>query len=168
MTMHDDFYTLVDAATSHQVVFANENGKRPERPFITLQVSVGAPQPIHRGPVDDDGLQRISAHRPVTVQLQCYGAGSWGVLDELQLKLYTDSMSDLAESLNIALQREPRLQDVPALLDDTKYESRAILDLEAMYTAGIDDDVGYIETVNGTIETTPGIAPELDFTMTLP
>lgn len=169
MSLHDDFLQLVAAATTRPVIFANENGKRPpQRPFVTLQITVGAPQPVHRGPVDDDGVQRISAHRPVSVQLQCYGAGSWDVLDELQLRLYTDSMSELAESLNIALQREPRLQDVPALLDGTRYESRAILELEAMYTAGVDDDVGFIETVNGNITTTPGDGPSLDFTVTLP
>lgn len=169
MTPLDAFGQLIEAATDRPVIDANENGRRPpERPFITLQVSVGRPLPVHRGRVDGDGMQIISGHRPVSVQLQCFGKRSWDVLDSLQLKLYSDSVSNLAESLNISLQREPRLQDVPALLDGTRYEPRAILDLEAMYTAAIEDDVGFIETVNGTVTTTPGAAPELEFTVTLP
>lgn len=169
MPVHDDFYDLFSAATDRPVVFANENGKRPpQRPFITLQLEVGQPQPVHRGRVDDDGIRKITSHRPITLQLQCYGADSWSVLEQLQLSLYSDALQELAETLNISLQREPRLQNVPALLDDTKYEPRAILDLEAMYTASTEEDVGYIETVNGTGTTTPGTAPELEFTVTLP
>lgn len=169
MAVHDDFLSLFAAATIRPVIFANENGKRPpQRPYLTLQLEVAAPMPVHTSIVGADGVRRVSAHRPVTVRLQCYGAGSWDVLDQVQLTVYTESMLDLAESLNIALQREPRLQDVPALLDGTRYESRAILELEAMYTAGVDDDVGYIETVNGNITTTPGDGPSLDFTVTLP
>jgi len=168
MAVHDDFYQLISVAVDCEVVLANDNGPRASRPFISMQIAVGEPQPVHRGRVDDDGKQPISAHRPVSVQLQCYGDGSWDILDALQLKLYADGMIDLAESLNIAVLRQPRLQDVPALLDGTKYESRAILDIEAMYTAVIEDDVGYIETVNGTVTTTPGAAPEIEFTVTLP
>lgn len=168
MAAHEDFLTLFEAATTRPVIFANENGKRPQRPYVTVQLQLASPLPVHTGPVDGNGQRRLSAHRPVTIQLQCYGDGSWGVLDQMQLTLYTDSLLNLAESLNIGLQREPRLQDVPALLEGTKYEPRAILDIEAMYTGSIEEEVGIIETVNGTGTTTPGTAPELEFTVTLP
>ncbi len=166
---HESFYTLIStAAAPLKVIYSDQNGKRPARPYITLSVQVGQPGPSHHGPVSDEGVRVVSSHRPVSIQLQCYGADSLEILDRLQLVLQRESIQGLSEQLNISTLRPVRLQPVPALLDGVSYESRAILDLESMYTASITDEVGVIESVEITMDTTPGESPPRPLMTLLP
>lgn len=166
---HESFYTLISTAASPlKVIYSDQNGKRPARPYITLSVQVGQPGPSHHGQVDDEGVRVISSHRPVSIQLQCYGADSLEILDRLQLVLQRESIQGLSEQLNISTLRPVRLQPVPALLGGVSYEPRAILDLESMYTASITDEVGVIESVEITMDTTPGESPPRPFMTLLP
>lgn len=149
MSAHDDFWTLFDAATTVPIIFANGNGPRPPKPYATLQLSVAQPQPAHHGRVNEEGIRPVSAHRSASVQIQVYGEGSWGIAESLAMTLHTDRLQMLAEELNLTINENIRIQDVPMLMDNSTYEPRAILDLQATYTAHIDEDVGFIETVRG-------------------
>lgn len=165
----DDFYTLIStAAAPCLVIYSDQNGKAPARPYITLSVQVGRPGPSHHGPVNNDGIRIISSHRPVSIQLQCYGADSLEILDRLQLALQREAIQELSEQLNISTLRPVRLQPVPALVEGVTYEPRAILDLESMYTASIEDNVGVIESVEITMDTSPGESSPRTFMTLLP
>lgn len=149
MSVHNDFWSLFSAATPVPIIHANQNAPRPPKPYIDMRLTMGVPYPVHHGRVSDDGVRAISSHRDVTVQLQVYGDGSWGIAEGLALSLSKESLIDLSETLNISINDQVRIQDVPMLLDTATYESRAILDLQATYTASVIDDVGFIETVRG-------------------
>lgn len=167
MTVHSDFYTLFDEATPVPIIFANQNGPRPPKPYITLRLSVASPLPVHTGPTDDAGIRELSAHRAALAQLQVYGPGCWEIAEQLAMSLSKESIQALAETLNITINERVRIQDVPALVDTATYEPRAILDVEASYTTHIDDDVGFIQTVHGEIDTEPGTVPPESFIATV-
>lgn len=150
MSVHDDFWSLFSAATPVPIIHANQNAPRPSKPYIDMRLAVGVPYPVHHGRVNDDGMRAISSHRDVSVQLQVYGEGSWDIAESLALSLSKESLIDMSETLNISINDQVRIQDVPMLLDAATYESRAIVDLQATYTAAVIDDVGFIETVRGT------------------
>lgn len=149
MSVHHDFWSLFSAATPAPIIHANENGSRPPKPYIAMRLALGVPHPVHHGRVNGDGIRAISSHRDVSVQLQVYGEGSWDIAESLVLSLSKESLIDMSEMLNISINDQVRIQDVPMLLDTAAYESRAIVDLQATYTASINDEVGYIETVRG-------------------
>lgn len=167
MSAYLDFHALFSAATDREIIPANDNGEKPAKPFITLRVDTANPQPIHKGRVDDDGIRLLSSHRGASIRLQVYGVGSWEIAERLALSLSKESIQALAEELNLSINERVRIQDVPALMDNATYESRAILDIDASYTASVDDDVGFIETVHGEIDTEPGTVPPQSFIATV-
>lgn len=161
------FYQLFAAATDKTIIPANDNGPRPKKPYITLQVRMSSPQPVHRGAIDDEGEQALYSHRSAEIQLQVYGAGSWVVAESLAMKLHSEYLQELSDTLNISIDDQVRIQDVPMLIDTTTYESRAIIDMTGSYTASFDDDVGFIALVNGALDTESDAMPSLPFTVHL-
>jgi|GEM_PF-936122 len=140
------FEALIDPMP---MILAPSNGPRPGTVFATIQVTPGQTLPAHQGRVDQQGVRKLFGPRVVQVQIQCYGSGSWDVLDALAMNLSTQAALESSEAANISILSVERLQSVPALMDNQKYEDRAILDLTAHYIAAIDEDVGFIETVEG-------------------
>lgn len=162
--MQDDFWSVISMAASPvPVILANGNGPKLERPFATLRVTAGLPQPMQRGLLDDDGIQAIEAIRPVTLELQIFGEEASEIASRIFLSLSRDSVQSEAENRNVSVLDEVTIQDVPALVDGVTYEPRALMTIAAAYTATIYDDVGLIETVIGEIGTTPGNYPPTPF-----
>ncbi|CAG9173084.1 LIC_12616 family protein [Cupriavidus respiraculi] len=154
MTPEQAIYELVSLTATVPVIFANENGRRPEKPYIALRVAAAPRLPVHRGPVDTDGMQAVSSHRDAQVELQCFGAGSFDVLDSLGQRLHMNDAAQRAEVLDLAVFQVGEVRHAPVLRDATTYEPRAVLELGIRYTLTLADDVGLIETVNaeGTTE----------------
>ncbi|MEZ7780464.1 hypothetical protein O4A46_01495 [Cupriavidus gilardii] len=148
MTPEQAIYELITTAATAPVIFANENGPRPAKPYIALRVNPASRLPVHRGPVDDAGVQPVSAHRSAQVELQCFGTGCMDALDVLGQRLHMQAALDRAEQLDLAVTAVGQLRQVPVLRDATTYEPRAVLELTIDYTTTLADDVGVIETVN--------------------
>lgn len=159
--IEDDFMKVLRAATTLRIIPAEDNGPRPTKHYATFRMTPARPQPVHRGVLLGD--KRVnSSHRPVLIQVQVYGPNSWELAENLSVDLLSDANIDLAaETYNISWNGQPRMQNVPALVDDRTYESRTILELEATYTAERDETLFTIETVQGQTSTPNG--PTIDF-----
>lgn len=159
MTPEQAIFDLITTAATVPVIFADENGPRPPKPYTAMRVSPARRLAVHRGAVDDAGLQPVAAHRSAQVELQCFGAGCANALDELGQRLHMQAALNRAEQLNLAVTAVGRLRQVPVLRDAATYEPRAVLELTIDYTTTLADDVGVIETVNITGTTDGGALP---------
>lgn len=155
--IEDTIYELINEATPVEVIIAGDNGPRPEKPYLMIYVSPQAStQDVHRGTTSEDGEQSISALLLGRVQVQAYGPGAWGVCEALLLSLKREDMLNEAERVNVSWIETPTLQNIPTLMDDHTYETRAILEIDFNYVSDMIDQVGVIETVEGTATMEPG------------
>lgn len=159
MTPEQAIFDLITTAATAPVIFADENGPRPPKPYIALRVNPASRLPVHRGPVGVEGVQPVSAHRSAQVELQCFGAGCMDALDALGQRLHMQAALDRAEQLDLAVTAIGPLRQVPVLRDGTTHEPRAVLELTIGYTTTLSDEVGVIETVNITGTTDGGALP---------
>lgn len=163
MSIHDDYAAIINTATDVPVILADQNGPRPAKEYITIKLMPGRASKPHRGSVDDEGMQAVAAHRSVSVQLQVYGPRGWDIAEHLSLRLFSEEIVTLLDELNITFEGDPRIQDIPELIDNHTYEPRVIVEFESVYTRSILDDVGFIHTVEGTIGTEPPGSGPLPF-----
>lgn len=151
MTPEAAIHALVSRFAGLPVVFANENGPRPPKPYIQLRVHTAQQFPLHRGAVDDAGEQPVTAHRDASVELQCFGPGAYDALDTLAQRLRMDDALAEAEALDLAVFDIGMVSQLPVLRDASTYEPRAILELGIRYAVTLVQSVGVIEhlTING-------------------
>lgn len=160
----NDIRNLIRQATQLPVWLANENGKKPPKPFMMLYVQNAQRLPLHSGRPEDDGkngfITTYSAHRDANCQLQCFGEGSYDELDMMGQRFKGQTMLDAAEDANMAIENIGIVQDVPVLRDGANYEPRAILDFTVRYTLEHTEQSFVIEKTNITYNT-QGSATEL-------
>ncbi|MDI9250281.1 hypothetical protein QMZ25_16900 [Stenotrophomonas sp. RS-48] len=147
--IEDEIRALIAKATTLQVIFANQNGPRPKLPYITVRVDTAPRAPLLEADLSDDGNQTYAAHRDATVELQCFGDGSFDALDDLSQRLKGPYMVAAGYAANIAVYATDSVQNIPVLRDGAKYEPRAVLDIGIRYTKQHDEEVGLIKTVQG-------------------
>ncbi|WP_066733546.1 LIC_12616 family protein [Cupriavidus sp. D384] len=154
---------LLAVAGNVPVIFADESGPRPDKPYIQLRIGNARPFPVCRGDVDEAGLQVVSAHRDAGVELQCFGKGSFHALDCLVLRLgMADGMAK-SEALRLAVFDVGEIRSIPVLRGGTTYEPRAIVELGIRYAVALTDEVGVIERIGARGEMRGGRAgaPEI-------
>lgn len=147
--IEDDIRALLVKATQVPVVFANQNGPRPALPYITLRVDAAPRAPLLEAGLSEDGVQTYAAHRDATVELQCFGPGSFDALDDLGQRLKGPAMVAAAFAANLAVYAVDAVQNVPVLRDGTTYEPRALMDIGIRYVKQHDEEAGFIETLRG-------------------
>jgi hypothetical protein len=160
MGAHADFYAYFKALTTTPMIMANQNGPRPALPYITLQVDLGNPLPVHIGKIADGGSRALNSHRNARIQLQCFGPDSWEIMEALSMAIHTEAANVLANEKNIAINEQPQLQDIPVLRNATTYEARAVLDIDASYTRAASEIVDYFDKVHGTSDVTPQVVTQ--------
>ncbi|MCP1404578.1 phage neck terminator protein [Achromobacter insolitus] len=163
MAPEDRIFELIEAAAGGvPVIFADENGKRPSGSYIAMAVRWEKISSAEVGRVDDDGAQAVHQHDDATVELQGFGPAAYDGLDELALKLRHPLYEERAEALGLALYEVGRLQSIPVLRDAARFERRGVLELGIRYSRTHAEDVGFIETVTGTVTTTGGLTPAIE------
>lgn len=155
----DDVRTaLLPAFGTVPLIHANENGPRPEGVYATMRIETAHDMPAHIGPIVTPdpipalGTRDLNAHRVGTVELQCFGEGSFDVLDTAALLLQGIVAMDAAEAVGVVFGVVSDLQNQPALRNASQWEPRAICSLPFAYTRRVSETVAVIETVQGTIE----------------
>lgn len=154
--IEDDIRSLLILATPVPIIFANQNGPRPPKPYITLRVDTAPRSGILAGPVTETGEQAFNSHRDAVVELQCFGDGGFDALDTLAQRLHGPTMLAAAYAANMAIYQTDAVQNVPVLRDGSTYEPRAVLDIGVRYTLEQIEDVGLIQTVQGEMELQQG------------
>ncbi len=149
MDIRKEFQKFFSALTNAQVILAYENGPRPALPYIMLHVDLANPLSAHISRIQPDGKRNIHAYRNARLQLQCYGPGSWEIMEALSMAIHTEAANTLASAKNIAINGQAQLQNIPVLRSATEYEPRAVLDIDAAYTGAITETVDYFDEVHG-------------------
>jgi hypothetical protein len=159
----DAIYELLLAAAGDiPIIFAEENGDRPPRPFITMVLRWAQAGPSEDGAVDCEGMQTVHAHRDATVELQSFGNAAYDALDQLALALQHTAHEVRAENLGLALYDVGRLQNIPINRDGVRYERRGVLELGIRYTRERAEFVGVISHVAAAGTTSGGLLPGRD------
>ncbi|KUE88887.1 hypothetical protein ASL20_09685 [Cupriavidus necator] len=156
MTAEQAIYELISGASDVPVIFGEENGPRPPKPYIALKVQWAHRFPLHHGAVDPAGGQTVMGHRDASVELQCFGASSLSALDMLAQRLGMERALGEAERLDLAVFEFGRASQVPVLRDQATYEPRAVLELGIRYSVVTVDAVGVIEEISARGELTAG------------
>ena len=131
------------------IIWSNQNAARIAKPYIVLNcATLGFPQHDHYGQVDDDGVRNQSSWRRATVDLQFYcGWDSLSLADRACMLLKTDRSLDKQVQLDVAIGDRLTLTHVPALLNESQFEERAVYSFDYFYTQHVDENVGVIEEV---------------------
>jgi len=163
MAPEDAMYELLQAAAGDiPIIFSEENGDRPRRPYITMALRWAQAGPGELGPVDCEGMQAVHGHRDATVELQSFGNAAYDALDQLALVLQHTAHEERAEALALALYDVGRLQNIPIKRDGVRYERRGVLELGIRYTRQHAEFVGVIEHVIGAGNSQGGLAPGIE------
>jgi hypothetical protein len=155
------------------LVMADANAPRPPKPFATL--AVNAAEPIGRQverPVDEAGIIEVVEYRELSVEVQFFGPGCFETAQTVGLRVRLPSQVERAETLGVAVASIARATGVSALLNESQFEERGILEFTAYATEQVDDDVGLIEhailTEIPDPATNPPGTPEREFTIDAP
>jgi hypothetical protein len=151
------FIELVINDASVTVVYANQNGPRPIKPFITISVgpvnTTGMPI---KGDIDASGLQQVTSYMSFIGEFNAYSDElhySEYLLSHVQ-KYFRTSIAFLHFAGDMSyLRTVSGVMTIPQV-QGVVWENRALLEAEFSVTQSIIDNVGLIESVvitnNGT------------------
>jgi hypothetical protein len=132
------------------IVWGYQNGPRTEKPYaMVTYTSTRVPDHEIYGQIDDNGVRINSGWRRavVTIQFYCGQMESHSNASRAVSLLATESSIAKQVELDVAIGHRIMLEHVPALLNESQYEDRAIYQFAFYYTENVPDDVGRIETV---------------------
>lgn len=133
-----------------QIIWGNQNAARINKPYIMVSyTTVAVPDHEIYGPVDANGIRINSSWRRAVVELQFYCGqhDSYQYASKAVSLLATNASIDKQWLLDVSIGHRLMLNHVPALMNESQWEDRAIYQFEFYYTENIPDDVGLIETV---------------------
>jgi hypothetical protein len=150
------------------VIWMNENGPRPELPYISLNISTydkaGNVSDIF--PANDAGL--LNSHQLIefTLEVQSYGEESYQIVSDLYQSIdRTTVRQDLYETDNIVFFDDiGGVRDMSTLIG-THEEKRALLELRGRTSQLFTDKIGVIGTVNMELTAT-GIKQDISMDIT--
>ena len=149
---------LVPVFAPTAVIFANENGPRPLSQYVTLRIESAHKLPEHtgvlteNGPIPALGSRPTDAHRTGQLEIQCFGPGSFDVLDIAMQRLSEEVHVMAANARELAFGTSSDVTNEPALRDGLSFEPRAIVSLPFAYTRRTVETLPMIETLNAVVE----------------
>lgn len=132
------------------IVWGFQNAARINKPYVMVTyTNSGLPDHEIYGEVDTNGIRVNSSWRRAIVELQFYCGmnDSFSFASKSVSLLATNASIDKQWLLDVSIGHRMMLQHVPALINTSQYEDRAIYQFEFYYTENIPDNVGLIETV---------------------
>jgi hypothetical protein len=149
------------------VIWSSQNAARIEKPYVVLDYSsVDVPNHEYYNQVDSAGYAEVSSWRKAVVDMQFYaGPESYNIASRFVGRLAMEYSIGKQVELDCAIGTRLMLARVPALLNDSQYEDRAIYTFEFYYTERQDEFVSLIETVIVTGEYEGAVATD-DITCT--
>lgn len=131
------------------IIWSYQNAARIPKPYLVVNyTTVNLPDHEHYSLPDANGIITNSSWRRATVDLQFYCAkDSYGLASRAASLLATNTSLEKQAELDVSIGHRLFLQRVPALLNESQYEDRAIYQFEFYYTENISDVASLIETV---------------------
>ncbi len=142
------FYFLqefLQPIVGQSIIFSDQNGPRPTKPYATLSVRSISEQEIIQHNLNSDGIVSLAKLQRMIVEVEYFGLGAFGNAQTLGLRIQAPSQVDRAETFGLSVSQIRSITRVPALLNQSQYEERAILEFTAYIMVEGDDYVGLIE-----------------------
>lgn len=131
------------------LIDAYSNGARPGVMYGTVRIESMHKLPNQAGPQDDAGTRQVWAHRTGQVELQMFGAASYDALDLAVQRLVLDANVERFEAAGIVFGEASDVESIPVLRTASQYEPRAVASIPFSYTRAVDENLSFIETVEG-------------------
>lgn len=142
------FYFLqefLQPIVGQELIFSEQNGPRPAKPYATLSVRSISEQEIIQHHLNGDGIVSLAKLQRMIVEVEYFGLGAFSKAQILGLKLQSPSNVDRGDTFGISVSQLRGVTRVPELLNQSQYEERAILEFTAYIMVEGDDNVGLIE-----------------------
>lgn len=137
--------------TTIPIIWSHQNAPRVGKPYILIEyTNVDTPNfDIYMPEVDEYGVQTIGSWRNASVNLQFFfGPDSQRMASQTVFALATERVINKAVELDCAVGQRLFYSSVPALINDSQWESRTIYSFEFMWSENYADQVGVIEYVD--------------------
>ena len=130
-------------------VFANENGSRPELPYLTLNVTlnskIGTP---YYPKASDTGNQNIKYDIDYTVSINGYGKTVLNYMENLRDSFQTQTGMTWSQTEGIALRSEDNITDITALIS-SEFEKRFLYEVIFGTAHEIVDNPNFVDNITG-------------------
>lgn len=151
------FASLASGLDDQQIIFANQRGIKPIKPFITIDVrTIKQIGTTLEKQVDDEGVESSILSMRATATFQCFGAKLFeaeGLLLELDAKFNTELTNEIFEQELVKLKTLKPVTTLPTFVD-SQLEHRAIFEIEiafnrvTTYRAGLIEKFELSSTIN--------------------
>lgn len=154
--MIDKLWTLLDYVMNHAynknvpIIWSYQNAARIKKPYIVIDYTTNdLPNfDITDQFVDANGIRTLSSWRKVIADIQFYDAkDSMTLANFMAMALATEASLTKQVELDCSIGNRLFFQRIPALLNNSQYEDRAIYQFDFFYTETLREDVGFIATV---------------------
>ncbi len=138
-------YSLISNATNLFVIFADENGTKPNVKFITIKITT-INMLGHRDYTapNDDGHRTTRIIEDFNLSLTSHGDKTGDALQEVKTFLQKESTIQELSNLEIAIRDESVIQDISIEINK-KIERRYIYELVMGFAHDFEENVGVIE-----------------------
>jgi hypothetical protein len=132
-----------------EVIWSYQNASRIDKPYIILDYTNNdIPDNEYYGDVDAEGNRTLASWRKATVDMQFYcGPDSMKLASYVAMAFSSDAVLQKQCDLNVSIGNRLFLSRMPALLNTSQYEERAIYQFDFYYTEAFDEWVSWIATV---------------------
>jgi hypothetical protein len=131
-----------------EVIWSNDNGPKPDKPYIALRRQVMNPiGEEYLSKPDSNGMAKISGNRDLIVYFQAYGDNAFGRLEDLWTTRLIPASQEFLATQGLSLVDRMAMSNITGL-NDTKFEERAVMDLLFRFASQrVNVEVGLIESI---------------------
>jgi hypothetical protein len=135
-----------------EIIWSYQNAARIDKPYIILDYTNNdIPDNEYYGDVDASGNRAMASWRKATIDMQFYcGPDSMKIASYVASMFSSDAVLQKQGNLNVSIGNRLFLSRMPALLNTSQYEERAIYQFDFYYTESNDEWVSWIDTVEVT------------------
>lgn len=141
-------WQLLSKLTAETVIRAFQNGKEPEKPFITYALRWQT-MPVHfnHSKIEDDGQQQTKTHIEATLELQAFGDDALARLQRVCFLLKTPEHHAKWLASDLVVVEIGKISDTPYLNEAHAYEQRAIVEIRLRYSLSHTAPMPYFDRV---------------------
>lgn len=132
------------------VIWSYQNVSRIKKPYIVIDYTTDmlSGHEWYDPYVDANGMRKVCSWRRATIDVQVYNEReSISIASFIASALTTEVSLAKQVELDCSIGNRLMLQRVPALLNESQFEDRAIYQFEFFYTETLLDDVGFFDTI---------------------
>lgn len=138
---------------NNKCIWARQNAPTPKESHATLRILSSKKESYPDIKVDskEKGVYHNRIPKAYVIEIQYFGAKSdnaFEILNDMVDKLDASTIIQECRAYGFAFFDAENVIDTTALIDDTKWQSRAAVDLHVRVTSDVVENTGYVDGVN--------------------